>query len=143
MVRAVLALLGHKLEDTKEWKQIKPLMTEKLAKEMIALDICADTRKMERCWHESQRYTDGLDLQKVATEVPAVVKLLLKWLEVTRMVHHIAISDTAKAMEEEHLRVEHVGESTKGHKGHGHGHGKGHTSTPRKHLHEKHSDKKQ
>lgn len=32
----------------KDWKHVKPLMTPKIAEEMLALEMSADTKKMEK-----------------------------------------------------------------------------------------------
>ena len=100
----------------------------------IDLPLATNTPPLAcRLFTESLHCTQKLDLHAVAKEVPAGVRMLLRWLETTRMVHHIAISDHASAMaehDEQLAKLEGHGEgghAKHGKGGHGKGkHGKGH-----------------
>ena len=96
IVRGVLALLGHRRKDIKTWIEMKKLMTTKVAEEMLELDMCDDKEVLHKNWEESQQCTAKVlsgDPNEAAAGLPAPVKILLKWLQTTRMVHHIALAD--------------------------------------------------
>ena len=100
ILRGVLALLGHRRKDTKAWLDIKKLMTTKVASEMLELDMCDDKDELHKNWEESQLCTAAVlkdDQAAAAAALPAPVKILLKWLQTTRMVHHIALVDHGHA----------------------------------------------
>jgi len=63
---------------------------------MIEFDMTSDQQELHRRWEDSQHCTNKVlhgDLKAVEAELPASVRILLKWLQTTRMVHHIALLD--------------------------------------------------
>jgi len=95
VLRSILVLLGHPRKELKTWEQMKPLMTVDLIQEMLALDLLADTGTMRKRWAESMRVTEegGITADNDAmSHMTEPVHLLFKWLETTRMVHHVAIT---------------------------------------------------
>jgi len=93
IMRSILVLLGHPRKELKTWEQIRPLCTTELLSEMLSLDLLADTAKMRKRWAESMRVTEAahIDEASVCGTVSEPVHLLFKWLETTRMVHHVAL----------------------------------------------------
>jgi len=104
-LKAIMVLLGHPRKQLKTWGDMRPHCTLTLLDEMLELDLMSDTVKMRKRWADSMRVTEAMNAkftahaeeisssrQQTGQSVPT--QLLLKWLETTRMIHHIALKST-------------------------------------------------
>jgi len=118
LFKGVLILLGHDREALKDktWTEIKfHLHPHHLIEKMTSVDLTTDSKDMKKRWCDSIRETKTLDF-KALIENEAVkgapLRIFVKWLMATRMVHQVVLSIQAEGEEhiDEHMEGKGVGE---------------------------------
>jgi len=91
LFKAVLILLGHEKEAVGDWFEVRKHLVPALVRDMLALDLSDETRKLRHRWAESSRATLKIDLKKLMDKATAPVKIIIKWLQSTRLLHKVVL----------------------------------------------------
>lgn len=107
MLTSIVILVGGKDKKGHErtaaalqsWDEVRIQMTKEFAKEMLDLDLIHETESLHKRWAESMRASAGVDLHKLLITASVPMRMLIRWLISTRMLHSVALKI---AQEEEH-----------------------------------------
>ena len=96
----VMVLAGHgrwmgKKKQLKSWEEVHEVLCSQgneLIDKLLDIDCLSTGHKLqhELRWEESAAATRGLDLEEAHRKAPNPVKVLLQWLEASRLVHQIS-----------------------------------------------------
>ena len=90
VMQGVLLLINRaaKLADLPEWKECRGKIDLDIVKECAAFDASLKGHKKQ--WVESKKASKGLTSDEVAKKGSAAVQVFQKWVEIQRVVRHIA-----------------------------------------------------